>query len=394
MVIVGAGPAGTSAALFAIAQQPALRHRMLVIDKAQFPREKICAGAIGARADRALAGIGIHINVASAPIRGLAARTGYGTLCERSPKIIGRVVRRHDFDNALLEQARLRGIHVREGVRLRHIQQNEQGFVLETNVGKLHCRAIIGADGVGSTVRRKLGLKRGHWHAQAIECDTPWHRSDAKNDILSFDLSDRSYRGYSWDFPTICGNRSMVCRGIYRLTKTPAETALPGPDIAKLLAQRLQALGFDPAAFRFKRFAERGLARHAPYGGSGAMLIGEAAGIDPALGEGIPQAILYGACAGPYLAKKWARGKYSYADFGVHLRSTRLGLDLRLRQRATPLLYGNQRAFIENWLNASPALAQAGMAYFAGERVPRKKLLTALADAGSSTLAHLWRNRR
>jgi flavin-dependent dehydrogenase len=116
------------------------------------------------------------------------------------------------------------------------------------------------------------------------------------------------------------------------------------------------------------------------------VLVGEAAGIDPALGEGIAQAIAYGAIAGPYLARCFHRGDLAFGDWPRELRRTRLGLDLRLRIGFTPWLYGATRPLIERWVARSPDLAVAGMSYFAGERVPRLSLARAALSLGAELI--------
>ena len=120
-----------------------------------------------------------------------------------------------------------------------------------------------------------------------------------------------------------------------------------------------------------KRFAERGLAMHEPTAVPRALLVGEAAGIDPVLGEGIAQAILYGATAGPYLAQKLDADELSFTDWPKVLHASRVGFDLRVRARAAELAYGPRREAMERWVTSSRELAIAGMHYFAGERVSR-----------------------
>jgi flavin-dependent dehydrogenase len=170
----------------------------------------------------------------------------------------------------------------------------------------------------------------------------------------------------------------MMCRGVYQLTR--GSSAERGRDVGQLLANRLAALGIDTDRLRFRRFSERGLSLHQPTGFDRALLVGEAAGIDPVLGEGIAQAILYGQVAGPFLARAAEQGDWTMRDFGKTLRRSRVGLDLRIRAAATPLVYGRLRPSVERWVARSTALARAGMAYFAGRRVPRLALLRAAVD--------------
>lgn len=384
VVIVGGGPAGAATSLFCVAESAPMAERLLVIDKARFPRDKICAGAIGRRADRALEAIGVRVEVPSIPIRGLGVVTRSGRLTARDGEVIGRVVRRRAYDAALIDRVREASVEVRDGVRLTGLSRRGHGVVLDTDAGQVSAKAVVGADGVGSLVRRRLGLSPGPYHAQAVEIDTPVVKEDPELDRLWFDLTDASYPGYAWDFPTLVGGRLMMCRGIYQLTRGSGTTS-PGRDVGAILRERLAGQGFDVAelerrGWRMRRFSERGLSLHQPTAFDRALLVGEAAGIDPVLGEGIAQAILYGQVAGGFLARAAAERDFSMRGFSGALRRSRVGIDLRIRAAATGVVYGRTRPALERWITHSQALARAGMAYFAGRRVPRLALLRAAVD--------------
>ncbi len=376
IAIVGGGPAGAATALFLCAEDPALATRIVVLDKATFPRDKICAGALGGRADRQLASIGVHIDVPSVRVDGLCVRTGSGELTARHTHGIGRVVRRKAFDAALLDAVRERGVAVLEGTRVSGLTRLASRVDIATSRGKLQVRAVVGADGVGSIVRRALGFSGGDYRAQVVEVDTDSDDADAAMDLLSFDLSDRSIHGYAWDFPTLVHGQRLVCRGVYVLTR-----GLGGNhrDASVLLRERLQRRGIATNS-PFKRFAERGLSLYEPLSGDRVILVGEAAGIDPVLGEGIPQAIFYGKMAARYLAGCMRAQAFHFQGYRRAMRATRVGVDLRVRAVALDVVYGRTRPRIERWITSSQALATAGMHYFAGQRVPRAALARAAFD--------------
>jgi flavin-dependent dehydrogenase len=361
-----------------------LAERLVLLDKARFPREKICAGAIGARADRLLETIDVRVNVPSAALAGLRVKTPVGSLSARleDGAPIGRVVRRAEFDAALLDEVRSRGMRVCDGVAVRSVTREREGILLETSDGPLRARAVIGADGVGSLVRRATGIARGRYHAQAVEVDTPWRSDDAPTDLLSFDVSDNRLTGYAWDFPTMVNGKSLVCRGIYHLTRgMPQGERL---DATEYLRERLAAQGVATEGLRFKRFAERGISLNSPTAVDRMLLVGEAAGIDPVLGEGIPQAIFYGKTAGAYLACCMRRGDYRFVDWAKRMRRERIGFDLSVRALLPPFFYGSTRPIAERWVTRSHALARAGLSYFGGRVVPRRSLAVALVDLARS----------
>jgi flavin-dependent dehydrogenase len=387
LVIVGGGPAGLATALFLGAALPGRASRVVVLEKERYPREKICAGALGARADRLLATLGVRVDVPSAIARGLSVATSRGELAVRDDAVIGRVVRRVEFDHAFADAARARGVVIHEGTRVTAVHVERGSVRIETSSGELRARAVVGADGVGSLVRRAIGAPRGRWLAQVAEVDTLAAAHDGPRDVLHFDLTDGGLVGYAWDFPTIVGGAELVCRGLYELRPDPpgllgiARTPDDAPDVGARLGARLARLGVAPVG-RLKRFSERGLALHEPMARPRALLVGEAAGIDPALGEGIAQAILYGGVAGPYLARCLDRDALAFTDWPRVLSASGVGLDLRLRALGTPILYGRARPLLEAWLARSHDLASVGMRYFAGDPIPRAQLARAAASLG------------
>jgi flavin-dependent dehydrogenase len=303
IVIVGGGPAGSTTALAIAQAAPELASRVVLLEKAHYPRDKPCAGALAGRGEALLRALDVNAGVPSVPIDGVSFRGSAGAAVA-APGRIGRVVRRIEFDDALVRAAASRGIVVREGVRVVAVRDDDRlGPIVETNEGALRTRVVVGCDGIGSVVRKGLGLGAGRLRAQVIEVDTEPVAADRDRALLHFDASDRRLPGYAWDFPTIVGGRALVCRGIYRL-KIAGDAAEGQADVASLLAERLRAVGVDPSQCENKRYAERGYEPASRIARGATMLVGEAAGIDLATGEGIAQAIEYGVLAGRFLARR------------------------------------------------------------------------------------------
>ena len=370
VVIVGGGPAGIATALFLAHSAPERTPRIVVLEKETYPREKYCAGGIGERADRLLGTIGVTVDVPSAWVQGVAFRAMGQTTVVRDGRI-GRVVRRIEFDHELALCARRRGIRVVEGARVGRIEIGPRGVEVDSSAGTFHGRVIVGADGVGSVVRRALGVAGTRYHAQALEVDTEPVDGDLERDLLLFDVEDRSLPGYYWEFPTIVNGRELVCRGVYLLKSGEGDSAL---EIQGVLERRMRERGLALAEHRKKRFAERGFERHAAVSRPRALLVGEAAGIDAVTGEGIAQAIQYGAVAGRYLARKLAEGRFDFDDWRQEIGSTMIGRDLVTRSLAVPLFYGKRRPEVERFLHDTPDVIRVGMQHFAGRRWSRAAL--------------------
>lgn len=373
VVIVGGGPAGLATALHLVAQAPALASRIVVLERDRYPREKYCAGALSARAELDLGTIGVVVDVPSVPVTTIAAEMPNGEV-RASHGVVGRVVRRIEFDTALARIARERGVRIVEGARVSGLSHHAQGVTIATDQGDFEARVVVGADGVGSVVRRSLGLEAGlaTWRAQVLEVDTPITSADGPRDTLLFDVRDRALAGYEWDFPTLVAGEALVCRGIYAL-------ALPGAplgriDLAARLGQRLARFGLDLSVCKKKRYAERGFAPHEAVARPRVLLVGEAAGIDPITGEGIAQALLYGHHAADYLVPRLSDGALAFDDWPSYLARTRLGLDLYVRHLMALRFFGPARGFYEDALVDLPGFLDLGVQYFGGRRLARGEL--------------------
>lgn len=161
VVVVGGGVAGCATAL-GLARRG---HAVILLDRARFPREKVCGEGLmphGAEAlgrlgvlDAVLAtgpvpfeGIGYHVGDADAVGLFPGGRLGYG-------------VRRSRIDLALQDACRAAGVDVRDGVRVRGISGVGGDMTVDTEGGPVRCRAVVAADGLHSPIRRQLGLSAG-----------------------------------------------------------------------------------------------------------------------------------------------------------------------------------------------------------------------------------------
>jgi flavin-dependent dehydrogenase len=363
VVIVGGGPAGISTALHLQAAAPAAR--MIVLEKETYPREKICAGGIGARAFRILERLGVEVTCPMVRLDAVAMRVHGETVVVRQPEC-GAVVRRIEFDHALAKVAIARGIEVRDATEVTRIAVADDGVTIETPGDTFRARAVIGADGVGGIVRRHAGFPRGELRAQVVELDTEAVAVDQPRDTVVFDFDTTDLRGYAWDFPTQVNGEPLVCRGVYVIRNLGADE--PKTRIAAYLAAR----GLDLASYRLKQFAERGFEPGADIARPRVLLVGEAAGIDIATGEGIGQAIEYGSVAGPYLARALAGDDFAFTTWRRTVERHHLGWQLAIRHGCYRAFYGRRRPTIERLMPRLTKLFQVGVEDFAG--VPLSKL--------------------
>jgi flavin-dependent dehydrogenase len=371
LVIIGGGPSGISTALHLQVAAPHLR--VVVLEAETYPREKICAGGIGARAFRKLEAIGVTVSCPMVNLNAIALRMGGETILIRDPDL-GVVVRRVEFDHAFAKVAIARGIEVRDATPVSAITVGEDHVRVETERGDVYrARAIVGADGVSGITRRAAGFARAELRAQVVELDTENLPTDQPRDTVVFDFNDRALNGYAWDFPTIVKDQPLVCRGAYVIHTLGPDSPKQRPK--EQIERYLTSRGLDLSRYKLKQYAERGFQPGAEIAKRRVLLVGEAAGIDIATGEGIAQAIEYGYVAGPYLARAFERDDLGFSTWGSHLSGRHLGFQMRVRHMAYEAYYGHRRDMIERMLPRMASLVNIGVQDFAGRPLSKLDLL-------------------
>lgn len=279
---------------------------VVVVDKAEFPRDKCCGDGLTTGALRILEELGFSPQMVSswrvcneAWLRSPSGRE----ICLPLPSGMGQfaaIAPRIELDNALVEHARARGVHVVDGHGFNSLTSNNDHLAADIdNYGALRCNYIIAADGMWSPVRKSLGLSSqgylGEWHAfRQYVSNVTGPACDRLYVFFDKDLLP----GYAWSFP-LTNNRVNFGFGILRGGKySVSEMKQLWPELLARPHIR-QALGID-AVFEDRHTAWPIPARvtTATLGEGRVLFVGDAACVtDTLTGEGIGQALLSGVLA-------------------------------------------------------------------------------------------------
>ncbi len=160
VVVVGAGPSGCAAALH-LARGGA---EVVVVDKASRPRDKCCGEGImphGVEELRRLAVLDAVLAAGAISFDSIAYQAGSRRAVASFPDGQGLGLRRLSFDEVLLQATCSEpGVRCLLGTAMEGVEIVPGGVRLSTGAGRILARAVVGADGGPSLVRRQLGLDR------------------------------------------------------------------------------------------------------------------------------------------------------------------------------------------------------------------------------------------
>lgn len=339
IVIVGGGPAGLATALHLAERYPALAERTLLLEAGEYPRPKICGGAVTFHGLAQLAALGLSVDVPAAAVHRLRFRFGARAFASDCRDVM-HVIQRDDFDAALAAATRRRGVAIRSGEVLQALVPEPGGVRLSTSRASYHARVVVGADGAKSMVRRALGLRGAHGVARLLRVMTPADPQTAdefldRSALFDFSCTSAGIQGYMWDFPCYVRGQPYLNRGIFDSRIAP----LPRGDLKAAFAAGLGQRGVDWDTVRLESHPVRWFNPHAEFARPHVLLAGDAAGVDPLFAEGISYALEYGAVAADAIGAAFERGDWSFADYRARIMRHSLGRALTRKAQVAYRLY-------------------------------------------------------
>ena len=336
VVVVGSGPAGAATALSLLQREPGLAGDVVLLERARHPRDKTCAGGLIPKTLSILEQLAVpfavpnvRVDEAAVWVPGARVTVPGHDLC--------RVVRRCDFDAALAWAARDRGALLREDVTVRALHREGDGIRVDTDRGSYRAQVVVGADGSGSLVRRRLLPAATAEIARARMADVPvtaaaWDGHARRRYEFDFRERGRGMRGYAWAFPCLVAGRPYANVGAYALPPVDGEA------LERALARQMARVGASTTGRQ--AFPIHAWTPGRPLAAPHVLLVGDAAGVDPLLGEGISYALEFGIAAAAAIVEARRTGDWSFAGWTGEIASGPLGRKLTRLRQAAAAFYG------------------------------------------------------
>ena len=379
VAVVGAGPAGAAAAI-ALARAG---RRVLVVDRATFPRDKTCGDGLTTGALRELEDLGLDPDrvPSLAEVRDVHVSSPGGRVVTyplpRGEGVFAAVARRAELDAELMAMAAAAGAEVVTGHGVTGTRQLGDRVALDVaDHGTVEASWMIGADGMWSPTRKHLGVAlpdyRGEWHAlrQYVRDVGPRARRDLfvwfEPDILP---------GYVWSFPLADGSAN-VGFGIRRGSSWSVgamgplwRELLDRPAIRSVLGEHARPEG-PVRAWPIPARVDR-----VPLAAGRALWVGDAAAAtDPMTGEGIGQALLTGRWAATAVLEGRSPAEVRHRYESAVGRD--LAIDHRLADLLARALSHRKGARFAVWLSGRSSWTRGNFARWLFEDYPRAVLAT------------------
>ncbi len=357
VAIIGAGPSGSSAALF-LARAG---RKVLLLDRSTFPREKICGDGISGRSISVLRELGLLGEVGKAEhmdMFGVTFSSPNGTEVPVAAKNTGSapgfVCRREVFDNILFQNAKKACSRTIEGFMATDLilEGNKVAGVKGSQGGRgmeFRSKVVVGADGVGGITARKLGAFNGdekHQHA-GIRCY--YEGVEGMGDKIELHFVDSAVPGYFWIFP-LPGKRANVgvCMVVSDMKKRKANLQSIMKDIIANHPVFSERFRNAKQATPIRSWLLPLGSKRMKIAGDGYVLVGDAASlIDPFTGEGIGNALTSGMFAAKAIDAALSKGDFSEAALSQYPKALwdsigpEIGTDLRMQRMAHSKLLMN-----------------------------------------------------
>jgi menaquinone-9 beta-reductase len=326
VMIVGGGPAGISTWLHLQKEAPQLASRSIVIERAVFPRDKLCAGGLCVWVADVLSHLSVDLDIPSLFVSDVEFRLGKEIDRFHEERYF-RVVQRADFDHALAKAAVNRGLDLHEDEMLIDVFRTRRKLIVTTNKSRYAVQVLVGADGAFSKVRGKMIPSRKRHMASTLQvfapsdssCDTEFSE---KKTVVDLTPINEGLQGYVWHVPCLRDEVPSIAHGICDFRVCPDR---PRVNMKGIFSRELESRNVHRGPNTWSSYPIPWYSDDDILSQPNVMLVGDAAGVEPAFGGGIHLALSYGEAAAKAIIDAFQRDDFSFRNYQERIQSHSVG---------------------------------------------------------------------
>lgn len=318
LVVIGAGPAGSAAAISAARR----RLRVVLLESGRYPRHKVCGEFVSAEAAEVLRYLGISHLLNPAPRIALARLHSRGTMVSMHLSDPAYSIPRFQLDDVLWNAAAEEGIDCRLETAT-SVSRADESFTVATSSGTIHARAVINASGRWSRISADTAHRGPAWIGLKA------HFAAETDDAVDLYFFNNGYCGVQAVAPGVLNACALVRQGTVRDLKDVFAQDAALCARASRWKQTTETFATAPVYLGFRSPIRDGI-----------FQVGDAAGfVDPFVGDGISLALRSGVLAGrTVLSDSNYAALYENAFSGIFRASRFVRSALAISGATRPLL--------------------------------------------------------
>jgi flavin-dependent dehydrogenase len=253
-------------------------------------------------------------------------------------------MQRSEFDHVMAKAAVKRGLELHEDEMLIDVLRNQHKLVVITNKGKYAVQVLVGADGAFSTVRKKmLPFQKRHF-APTLQILAPADsRYDSefteKKTVVDLTAINEGLQGYVWHVPCLKDKTPSIAYGIVDFRLCPNR---PRADMKKIFSRALQSRNINKGPKTWSSHPIPWQSDEDILSQTNVILVGDAAGIEPAFGGGIHLSLSYGDLAAQALINAFQKDDFSFCNYQERVKSHSVGRFVAKCTRLALEMYGDK----------------------------------------------------
>lgn len=243
-----------------------------------------------------------------------------------------------------MQSAKNRGVQIHEGESLLSISRHRKKLIAKTDKGEYTPIVIVGAEGAFSLVRRTMIPHQRLRFAPTIQITIGGEianliEHDSRRIILDLTPVQENLQGYVWHVPGIKNGKPVLSIGVGDFRIFPERSRA---NLKTILRNAIQSRDVDPYGNPWASHPIHWFSGTDIISGPNVVLVGDAAGIEPAFGGGIHLSLSYGDLASRAIIDAFEKQDFAFGNYRQRFDDHMVGKSIHDNSRLALKIYNGQ----------------------------------------------------